>query len=56
MSGKLKKLTFSFDDGVTQDRKLVELFNKYGLLCTFNINSDLLGRRNMHHAEDLHAL
>ena len=51
MSGKLKKLTFSFDDGVTQDRKLVELFNKYGLLCTFNINSDLLGRRNMHHVD-----
>ena len=44
MSGKLKILTFSFDDGVTQDRRLIGLFNKYGLKCTFNINSDLLGR------------
>lgn len=41
--GKLKAVTFSFDDGVTQDRRLVELFNKYGLRCTFNINSELLG-------------
>ncbi len=43
-NGKLKALTFSFDDGVTQDRRLVELFNKYSLPCTFNINSDLLGK------------
>jgi len=50
-NGKLKALTFSFDDGVTQDRRLIELFNKYGLLCTFNINSDLLGRQNMHHVD-----
>lgn len=42
--GKLKAVTFSFDDGVTQDRRLVELFNKYGLRCTFNINSELLGK------------
>lgn len=40
----LKVLTFSFDDGITQDRKLVELFNCYGLKCTFNINSGLLGK------------
>ncbi|MBE5775609.1 MAG: polysaccharide deacetylase [Clostridiales bacterium] len=40
---KLKILTFSFDDGVTQDRRLVELFNRYGMKCTFNINSGLLG-------------
>lgn len=40
---KLKGLTFSYDDGVTQDIRLVELFNKYGMKCTFNINSGLLG-------------
>ena len=32
-------LTFSFDDGVTQDRRLIELFNKYGFKCTWNLNS-----------------
>jgi hypothetical protein len=41
---KLKGLTFSYDDGTTQDIRLVELFNKYGMKCTFNINSGLLGK------------
>ena len=43
-SGKKKAITFSYDDGVTQDIRLSELFNKYGLKCTFNINSELLSR------------
>ena len=43
-NGKKKALTFSYDDGTTQDVRLVELFNKYGLKCTFNLNSDLLGK------------
>ena len=43
---KMKFLTFSYDDGVTQDRRLVEIFNKYGLKATFNINSELLGGSN----------
>ncbi|MHC1694932.1 MAG: polysaccharide deacetylase family protein [Eubacteriales bacterium] len=42
-NGKNKAVTFSYDDGVTQDIRLVELFNKYGLKSTFNINSQLLG-------------
>ena len=42
--GKLKALTFSFDDGITQDQRLIEIFNKYNLKCTFNINSELLGK------------
>ncbi len=41
--GKKKFLTFSYDDGVTQDKRLVKIFNKYGLKATFNINSELLG-------------
>ena len=42
-NGKLKAITFSYDDGVTQDKRLIDIFNKYGLKCTFNINSGLLG-------------
>ena len=42
--GKKKAITFSYDDGVTQDIRLIELFNKYGMKCTFNINSGLLGK------------
>ena len=39
-----KALTFSYDDGVTQDKRLIEIFNKYGLKGTFNLNSGLLGK------------
>ena len=35
--GKFKALTFSFDDGVKQDEKLVQLFNRFGLRGTFNL-------------------
>ena len=42
--GKLKAITFSYDDGVSQDIRLIELFNKYGMKGTFNLNSCLLGR------------
>lgn len=41
---KHKILTFSYDDGTTQDIRLVELFNKYGLKATFNLNSGKLGQ------------
>lgn len=37
-----KALTFSFDDGVVFDRKLAALFNKYGMKCTWNLNSGKL--------------
>lgn len=39
----LKAVTFSYDDGVTQDVRLIELLNQYGLKATFNLNSELLG-------------
>ncbi len=42
-NGKKKAVTFSFDDGVTQDIRLIEILNKYGLKGTFNLNSSLLG-------------
>ena len=40
-NGKNKAITFSFDDGVTQDKRLVEMLDKYGLKATFNINRQL---------------
>lgn len=42
-NGKLKAVTFSFDDGVSQDKKLIEILDKYGLKSTFNLNSAFLG-------------
>jgi peptidoglycan/xylan/chitin deacetylase (PgdA/CDA1 family) len=38
---KMKFLTFSYDDGVEQDRKLLEILNKYHLKATFNLNSGI---------------
>ena len=38
--GKRKAVTFSYDDGIEMDRRLVEMFNKYDLKCTFNLNRD----------------
>ena len=44
---KRKAVTFSYDDGVTQDIRLIELLNKYSLKCTFNLNSELLGTKGI---------
>jgi peptidoglycan/xylan/chitin deacetylase (PgdA/CDA1 family) len=41
---KFKAITFSYDDGVTQDKRLIDIFDKYGLKATFNLNSALLGK------------
>ena len=40
----MKAVTFSYDDGVTQDIRLVEILNRYNLKATFNLNSELLGK------------
>lgn len=37
--GRARALTLSYDDGVEQDVRLVEVMNKYGLKGTFNLNS-----------------
>lgn len=41
---KRKAVTFSYDDGVTQDIRLIEMLNRYNLKCTFNLNSERLGK------------
>lgn len=38
---KYKAVTLSYDDGTIFDRKLIEILDKYGLKCTFNLNSEL---------------
>lgn len=39
--GKHKVLTMSYDDGKLEDRRLVSLFNQYGIKGTFHINSGI---------------
>lgn len=42
-NGKKKAITFSFDDGVKQDIRAMEIMNTYGLKGTFNLNSGYFG-------------
>lgn len=44
--GLRKAVTFSFDDGVRQDLRLMEMFRKYGIKATFNLNSGLSGKEH----------
>lgn len=34
-----KAVTFSYDDGVVFDEKLIDIFNKYGIKATFNLTA-----------------
>lgn len=43
-NGKMKAITFSFDDNVIQDIRTIEIMNKYGLKGTFNLNSGYMGQ------------
>lgn len=52
-NGKMKAITFSYDDAVTQDIRLIEIFNKYNLKSTFNLNSGFLGSQNSLIREDV---
>ncbi|MGO4372069.1 polysaccharide deacetylase family protein [Paenibacillus sp. MCAF20] len=44
--GKHKALTMSYDDGTTADRRLVSLFNRYGIKGAFHLNGGLFGNGN----------
>ena len=42
-NGKRKALTFSYDDGITQDIRFAGILNRHGMKATFNINSAKIG-------------
>ncbi|MBR2432503.1 MAG: hypothetical protein IKB23_06255, partial [Clostridia bacterium] len=44
--GKMKAVTFSYDDGCRADIRLVALLDKYGLKGTFNVNTLMFGEGN----------
>ena len=48
-----KFVTFSYDDGVLQDERFIEMLNKYGFLCTFNLNSGQFGNHDTLMAGDV---
>lgn len=42
--GKTKALTMSYDDGKIQDERLIDIFDRYGIRGTFNLNYGLMER------------
>lgn len=40
--GVRKAVTFSYDDGIRHDIRLARTINRYGIKCTFNINSGFI--------------
>ena len=44
--GKAKAVTFSYDDGVCQDKRLAEVFDRYGMKATFNHNCERMHKFN----------
>ena len=44
--GKSKAVTFSYDDGHTSDKRLAEIFDKYGIKGTFNHVCEFMKKYN----------
>ena len=44
--GKAKAVTFSYDDGSSQDKRLAGIFDKYGMKATFNHICERADRKN----------
>lgn len=54
--GKNKALTFSYDDGTIHDRRLIDIFNRYGLKGTFHLNSGRLNQEGFIGHEEVASL
>ncbi|MGN0317973.1 MAG: polysaccharide deacetylase family protein [Lachnospira sp.] len=54
--GKHKVLTLSYDDGKVEDRRLVKIFNKYGIKATFNVNSGMFDTEGRIHEDEWESL
>jgi peptidoglycan/xylan/chitin deacetylase (PgdA/CDA1 family) len=54
--GKFKALTMSYDDGKEEDRRLVSIFNQYGIKGTFNLNSGCMDQPDKIQKEEIKEL
>ncbi len=54
--GRLYAVTFSYDDGRSQDRKLADLFRRYGLKGTFNLDAGVLDTPGHLRASELNVV
>lgn len=53
---KKKALTMSYDDGADADRRLVQIFDRYGIRGTFHLNAGNIGKNSRISAEELREL
>ena len=44
--GRSRAVVLSYDDGVEQDAQLMEILDRHGIKCTFNINSGMFAPEN----------
>ncbi|OGV68179.1 MAG: hypothetical protein A2498_15010 [Lentisphaerae bacterium RIFOXYC12_FULL_60_16] len=54
--GHRKALTLSYDDGVVEDRRLVEILNGAGIRATFHLNSGTLSKAGRVGADEVRTL
>ncbi|MBQ9338137.1 MAG: polysaccharide deacetylase family protein [Lentisphaeria bacterium] len=54
--GKIKALTFSYDDGSRDDIRLVEIFNRFGMKATFNLIGSQFNNESRVHADEAKTL
>lgn len=52
--GLAKALTLSYDDGVIQDKRLIEIMGRHGIKGTFNLNSGLFAQEGTFTEEQTH--
>lgn len=55
-NGRAKAVTLSYDDGSCYDEKLLDIINRYGLKCTFNLNSARIGAKDALTATQVYQL
>lgn len=51
-NGKGKAVTLSYDDGCKWDKKLSDIVTSYGMKCTFNLCSEIIGKNEWQLTED----
>lgn len=54
--GRPRAVTLSYDDGVVEDRRLVEILNRHGLKGTFHLNSGTLGQEKKLKPDEIAAV
>lgn len=54
--GKHKVLTMSYDDGKLEDKRLVDIFNRYNIKGTFHINGGLFNNKERINKEEIDDL